>query len=88
MLSLLLVYTDFTLICTDSHMSVTYIGMKDQSLSVEASLEVSVVCTFHGLLKQNLHGKGKSSEAVVVYRHVLHIRPSGFFTGRNQKCVL
>lgn len=69
-------------------MSVIYIGMKDQSVTVEASLKVSVVCTFHALLKQNLYGKGRSSEALVVYRHILDIRPSGFFTGRSQECAL
>lgn len=69
-------------------MPVKGIGMKDQSVSAEASLEVSVVCNFHALLKQNLYGKGKSSEALVVYRHILDIRPSGFFTRRSQECAL
>lgn len=69
-------------------MSVIYIGMKDQSVSVEASLEVSAVCTFHALLNQNLYGKGRSSEVLVVYRHILDIMPSGFSTGRSQECVL
>jgi len=80
-------YTNFTLV-KDSHVSVIYIGMKDQSVSFEASLEVPLVWTFHALLKQNLYGKRKSSEALVVYRHILDIRPSGFFTGRSQECAL
>lgn len=68
-------------------MFVIYTGMKGQSANCW-SLEISAVCTFHALLKQNLYGKGKSSEVLVVYRNILDIRPPGFLQGgvRNVSC--
>lgn len=33
---------------------------------------------------QNMYSKGMSSEALVVYRHIFDIRPSGFFTDRSR----
>lgn len=54
------------------------LAWKASQQSVEVSLEISVVCTLHALLKQNLYGKGKSSEVLAVHRNILDIRPSGF----------
>lgn len=44
-------YADFTLISAESYMPEIYSGMKTQTVSVQASLEVSVVSTIHVILK-------------------------------------
>lgn len=74
-------YADFTLISAESYMPEIYSGMKTQTVSVQASLEVSVVSTIHVILKQNLYGCGPFTGTFLMLGHqavlqgVLRIAP-------------
>lgn len=63
-------------------MSVIYTSMKKQSVSIEASLEPPVVCTFHVILEQNCTARVGIVRYQLFTGTFLTLGHQGFFTGR------